>query len=61
MNSAAFNLVQALPVMPGPCQLLDWQKMKEMEVVDHYFSMMFNGKFFVCYIFVTAFYVFVLK
>eukprot|EP01034_Spumella_vulgaris_P012222 gene12222-15564_t len=34
MNSAMFNIVEALPVMPGPCQLLNWQKMKEFRVVE---------------------------
>ena len=37
LNSAMFNLVEALPVMPGPFQLLHWQKMKEFKVVDEYF------------------------
>eukprot|EP01034_Spumella_vulgaris_P022158 gene22158-28265_t len=44
MNSAMFNLVEALPVMPGPCQLLDWQKMKKHRVVDEYFNLLFKGE-----------------
>jgi len=26
LSSALFNIVEAMPVMPGPCQLLDWKK-----------------------------------
>jgi hypothetical protein len=44
LNSAMFNLVEALPVMPGPCQLLHWQKMKEFKVVDEYFNLLFEGE-----------------
>eukprot|EP00981_Chlorochromonas_danica_P002679 scaffold525_cov170-Ochromonas_danica.AAC.3 len=44
MNSAMFNLVEALPVMPGPCQLLNWQKMKYFKVVDEYFNLLFKGE-----------------
>jgi cellulose synthase/poly-beta-1,6-N-acetylglucosamine synthase-like glycosyltransferase len=44
LNSAMFNLVEALPVMPGPCQLLNWQKMKEFKVVDEYFNLLFEGE-----------------
>lgn len=44
MNSAMFNLVEALPVMPGPCQLLHWQKMKKFKVVDEYFNLLFKGE-----------------
>jgi hypothetical protein len=44
MNSAMFNLVEALPVMPGPCQLLNWQKMKEFRVVEEYFNLLFKGE-----------------
>lgn len=43
MNSAMFNLVEALPVMPGPCQLLNWQKMKHFKVVNEYFNLLFKG------------------
>lgn len=44
MNSAMFNLIEALPVMPGPCQLLDWQKMKQFRVVQDYFHLLFQGE-----------------
>jgi hypothetical protein len=44
MNSAMFNLVEALPVMPGPCQLLNWRKMKRFKVVDEYFNLLFKGE-----------------
>lgn len=30
--------------MPGPCQLLDWKKIKEFRVVDDYFNLLFNGE-----------------
>ena len=26
LNTALFNMVQALPVLPGPCQLLRWSR-----------------------------------
>lgn len=44
MNSAMFNLVEALPVMPGPCQLLHWQKMKQFKVINEYFNLLFKGE-----------------
>lgn len=44
MNSAMFNLVEALPVMPGPCQLLNWQRMKRFKVVDEYFNLLFKAE-----------------
>eukprot|EP01032_Pedospumella_encystans_P009138 gene9138-10785_t len=44
MNSAMFNMAEALPVMPGPCQLLNWQKMKEFRVVEEYFNLLFNSE-----------------
>lgn len=40
-TSAMFNLIEALPVMPGPCQLLNWQKMKKFHVVEEYFNLLF--------------------
>ena len=40
-TSAMFNLIEALPVMPGPCQLLNWQKMKQFRVVEEYFNLLF--------------------
>lgn len=42
MNSALFNLVEAMPVLPGPCQLLDWKKMRSNRVVEEYFDLLFN-------------------
>jgi hypothetical protein len=44
ISLAMFNLVEALPVMPGPCQLMHWQKMKEYNVVDEYFNLLFEGE-----------------
>lgn len=44
MNSAMFNLVEALPVMPGPCQMLDWKKVREFNVVNEYFDLLFKGE-----------------
>ena len=34
VNSAIFNIVEVMPVMPGPCQLLNWQEMKRFNVSD---------------------------
>ncbi len=42
MNSAMFNLIEALPVMPGPCQLLDWNIMKKHRIVSEYFNLLFD-------------------
>jgi hypothetical protein len=42
LNSALFNLVEAMPVLPGPCQLLDWQRMRRNNVVEEYFNLLFN-------------------
>lgn len=44
MNSAMFNMVEALPVMPGPCQLLNWQLMKKFRVVPGYNNLLFHGE-----------------
>ena len=43
-NLSIFNLVEALPVMPGPCQLMNWQKMRHFQVVKEYFSLLFKGE-----------------
>ena len=32
VNSAIFNIVEVMPVMPGPCQLLNWKEMKRFKV-----------------------------
>ena len=42
LNSALFNLVEAMPVLPGPCQLLDWRRMRKHRVVEEYFSLLFK-------------------
>lgn len=42
LNSALFNLVEAMPVLPGPCQLLDWTRMMKYRVVEEYFDLLFN-------------------
>jgi cellulose synthase/poly-beta-1,6-N-acetylglucosamine synthase-like glycosyltransferase len=42
LNASLFNLVEAMPVLPGPCQLLDWPRMKQHKVVHHYFDLLFN-------------------
>ena len=33
LNSALFNLVEAMPVLPGPCQVLDWPRMVSRPVI----------------------------
>jgi hypothetical protein len=38
-----YNLVEALPVLPGPCQLLNYQKVKEFNVVKEYFRLLFKS------------------
>ena len=42
MNSAIFNLVEAMPVLPGPCQLLKWRSLRKHEVVEEYFDLLFS-------------------
>ena len=42
MNSAIFNLVEAMPVLPGPCQLLKWRSLRRHEVVEEYFDLLFS-------------------
>eukprot|EP00599_Poterioochromonas_sp_BG-1_P000945 CAMPEP_0173148964 /NCGR_PEP_ID=MMETSP1105-20130129/10041_1 /TAXON_ID=2985 /ORGANISM="Ochromonas sp., Strain BG-1" /LENGTH=890 /DNA_ID=CAMNT_0014063735 /DNA_START=258 /DNA_END=2930 /DNA_ORIENTATION=- len=44
LSLAMFNMVEALPVMPGPCQMMNWQKMKQFQVVDEYFNLLFEGE-----------------
>lgn len=36
LNTAIFNIFEALPVLPGPCQLLWWRHLKD--VLDVYFK-----------------------
>lgn len=42
LSSSLFNIIEAMPVMPGPCQLLKWQQMKKFKIVDEYFNLLFN-------------------
>jgi hypothetical protein len=44
LSFAMFNLIEVLPVMPGPCQMMNWQKMKQFRVVDEYFNLLFEGE-----------------
>ena len=44
ISLAMFNLVEALPVMPGPCQLMNWRKMKEFHIVEEYFNLLLEGE-----------------
>lgn len=44
MSLAMFSMVECLPVMPGPCQMMNWQKMKEYHVVDEYFNLLFESE-----------------
>lgn len=42
INSSVYNIVEAMPVLPGPCQLMNWPKIKKYEVVEEYFDMLFH-------------------
>jgi hypothetical protein len=42
INSSVYNIVEAMPVLPGPCQLMNWPKIKRYEVVEEYFDMLFH-------------------
>jgi cellulose synthase/poly-beta-1,6-N-acetylglucosamine synthase-like glycosyltransferase len=44
LNSAMFNLIEALPVMPGPCQLFKWKRLKQFHVPEKYMDMLLKGK-----------------
>eukprot|EP01038_Epipyxis_sp_PR26KG_P005571 gene5571-7695_t len=44
VSLAMFNLIEVLPVMPGPCQLLDWQKMKSLRLVKEYFDLLMQSE-----------------
>lgn len=44
LNWAMFNLVEALPVLPGPCQLLDWPRMKKFRVYEDYFNLLMKSE-----------------
>jgi cellulose synthase/poly-beta-1,6-N-acetylglucosamine synthase-like glycosyltransferase len=43
LTSSPFNVIEALPVMPGPCQLFDWQKMNSRSIVKEYFNILLAG------------------
>ena len=40
ISMAMFNLIEVLPVMPGPCQLFDWEKLKNNAVISEYFKLL---------------------
>eukprot|EP00602_Paraphysomonas_sp_CaronLab_P007790 CAMPEP_0185027752 /NCGR_PEP_ID=MMETSP1103-20130426/12954_1 /TAXON_ID=36769 /ORGANISM="Paraphysomonas bandaiensis, Strain Caron Lab Isolate" /LENGTH=559 /DNA_ID=CAMNT_0027561865 /DNA_START=78 /DNA_END=1754 /DNA_ORIENTATION=+ len=42
INSSVYNVVEAMPVLPGPCQLMNWPRIREYKVVEEYFEMLFN-------------------
>jgi len=42
INSSVYNVVEAMPVLPGPCQMMNWPKIKEYRVVEEYFELLFN-------------------
>jgi hypothetical protein len=47
LNSALFNLVEAMPVLPGPCQLLNWPRMVRTQLRScnafyHYYSYLYD-------------------
>ena len=52
VTSAMYNLVECLPVMPGPCQLLNWQKMNKYKVVDGKILCIYYFTFSVLYTYV---------
>ena len=39
---AMFNLIEVLPVMPGPCQLFNWEKLKNNAVTSEYFKLLMH-------------------
>lgn len=36
------NLIEVLPVIPGPCQLFDWQKLENNAVTSEYFKLLIH-------------------
>lgn len=40
LNSAPYNIVEAMPVLPGPCQMFKWEVMDRFNVVDKYFELL---------------------
>lgn len=39
LNMEAFNMIGSLPVLPGPCQMYDIEKLIRLDVIDKYFQM----------------------
>lgn len=42
LNMPVFNIVEAVPVLYGPCTLMNWPKVKNLKVIEEYFDMMFD-------------------
>ena len=42
ISLAMFNLIEVLPVMPGPCQLFNWEKLKNNAVTSEYFKLLMH-------------------
>ena len=42
INSSVYNMVEAMPVLPGPCQMMNWPKIRDYKVVEEYFELLFN-------------------
>lgn len=42
INSSVYNVVEAMPVLPGPCQMMNWPKIRDYKVVEEYFELLFN-------------------
>lgn len=43
LNMPVFNIVEAVPVLYGPCTLMNWPKVKNLRVIEAYFDMMFDN------------------
>ena len=43
LNMPIFNIVEAVPVLYGPCTLMNWPKVKNLKVIEEYFNMMFDS------------------
>lgn len=41
INLPVFNIVEAVPVLYGPCTLMNWPKVKNLKVIEEFFDMMF--------------------
>ena len=44
LNSAPFNIVEAMPVLPGPCQLFKWDRIKKSNIIETYFKMIVSSE-----------------